>query len=122
MANRVNRRRFLQTAVATGSALAAPNFARVLAAPRPQQRPAAKADSVIFIWLPGGIAQADTWDTKRHTPFESGMKGSELLGTCESIPTSVDDLRFGAGLENMAEVMRHGTLLRSLTNETKFGA
>jgi len=122
MANRVNRRRFLQTSAVTLSAVAAPNFARVLAAGSPQQSPQAKADSVIFIWLPGGIAQADTWDTKRHTPFEPGMKGSELLGTCESIPTSVADLRFGAGLENMAEVMRQGTLLRSLANETKFGA
>ncbi len=83
---------------------------------------AAKADAVIFIWLPGGIAQTDTWDPKRYTPFEAGMKGSELLGTCESIPTSVDGLRFGQGLENIASVMHHGTLLRSLTNETKFGA
>ena len=83
---------------------------------------AAKADAVIMIWLPGGIAQSDTWDPKRYTPFEPGMKGNELLGTCESIPTSVDGLRFGAGLENIASQMHHGTLLRSLTNETKFGA
>ena len=48
---------------------------------------AAKADSVIFIWLPGGIAQQDTFDLKKHTPFQAGMKGSELLGTCPGIPT-----------------------------------
>jgi len=82
----------------------------------------AKADSVIMIWLPGGIAQTDTWDPKQHTPFTPGMKGSDLLGTCPSIPTSIDGLRFGEGLENIASVMHHGTLLRSLTNETKFGA
>ncbi len=80
------------------------------------------ADSVIFIWLPGGVAQADTWDPKQYTPFTPGMKGSELLGTCESIATAVDGLRLGTGLENMASVMQHGTVLRSLTNETKFGA
>ena len=77
---------------------------------------------MIFIWLPGGVAQADTWDPKRYTPFEAGMKGSQLLGTCESIDTPVDGLRIGAGLENIASVMPHATVLRSLTNETKFGA
>jgi hypothetical protein len=50
------------------------------------------------------------------------MTGSELLGTCPSIPTSLDGLRLGEGLENMASVMHHGTVLRSLTNATKFGA
>jgi hypothetical protein len=50
------------------------------------------------------------------------MKGSELLGTCPAIDTSLDGVRFGEGLENMASVMQHGTLLRSLTNATKFGA
>jgi hypothetical protein len=82
----------------------------------------ASADAVILIWLPGGIAQTDTWDVKRFTPFEKGMKGSQVLGTCPSIPTAVDGIRFGAGLENMAAVMDRGTLLRTLTNETKFGA
>src|SRR5260221_2190925 len=50
------------------------------------------------------------------------MKGSELLGTCEAIPTSADGIILGKGLENIASVMKHGTILRSLTNETKFGA
>ncbi len=77
---------------------------------------------MIFIWLPGGIAQNDCWDIKRHTPFEPGMRGDQLLGTCPSIPTSVDGLRFGEGLEQIASVMNRGALVRSLTSETKFGA
>ena len=81
-----------------------------------------RADSMILIWLPGGVAQTDTWDPKQHTPFRAGMKGSELLGTCPSIPTTVDGLRFGAGLEELASVAQHGTVLRSLTSATKFGA
>jgi hypothetical protein len=122
----MQRREFLQRSMTGIGGLALPGSLRSVlaqgdvgevAAPL-----AAKADSVIFIWLPGGIAQTDTWDPKRYTPFEPGMKGSELLGTCKSIPTSVDGLRFGEGLENLASVMKHGTLLRSLTNETKFGA
>jgi hypothetical protein len=120
----MDRRGFIQSALAGAGVLAVPDAWRSALAADAQKAatPIARADSVIFIWLPGGIAQTDTWDPKRHTPFEAGMKGSELLGTCPSIPTSVDGLRFGEGLENMASVMRHGTLLRSLTNQTKFGA
>jgi hypothetical protein len=50
------------------------------------------------------------------------MKGSELLGTCKAIPTSADGVFLGEGLENMASVMHHGTILRSLSYATKFGA
>ena len=129
MAGRMDRRQFITQSLAGGGAWCAAGMlpglatdrARAAEAARAAQL-AARADSVIFIWLPGGIAQTDTWDPKEHTPFEAGMKGSQLLGTCPSIPTSVDGLRIGEGLESFAAVMHHGTVLRSLTNETKFGA
>jgi hypothetical protein len=110
----LSRRDFLRAGLAAG--LVAPSLGAASRKLEP------KADAVIFVWLPGGVAQADTWDVKKFTPFEKGMKGSELLGTCSSIPTSLDGLRIGEGLEQMASVMHHGTVLRSLTNETKFGA
>ncbi len=129
MSARLDRRQFVKLSLATSGALLAPAALESLATrsalgagATPSENPPAKADAVIFIWLPGGIAQSDTWDPKTYTPFEAGMKGSELLGTCPSIATSVDDLRLGEGLENIASVMHHGTLVRSLTNETKFGA
>jgi hypothetical protein len=50
------------------------------------------------------------------------MKASQILGTCPSIATSADGIRLGAGLENIASMMNEGAILRSLTNETKFGA
>src|SRR5205823_8407238 len=50
------------------------------------------------------------------------MKGNQLLGTCPALPTNVDGITFGQGLENMAMVMDKGTLLRSLVSDTKFGA
>jgi hypothetical protein len=84
--------------------------------------PDAKADSVIFIWLPGGVAQTDTWDPKRFTPYQAGMRGSDLLGTCPSIPTAADGIFLGEGMEQIASVMDKGTILRTLTNTTMFGA
>lgn len=81
-----------------------------------------RADACIFIWLPGGIAQTDTWDPKKHTPFSPGMKGRELLGTCPLIPTRADGVQLGAGLEQMASVMDEGLVLRSLSNDVMFGA
>ena len=62
------------------------------------------------------------WDPKGYTPYQKGMKGSELLGTCKPIPTSADGIFLGEGLENIASVMHHGSILRSLAYTTKFGA
>jgi len=125
MANPLDRRQFLGRSLLAGGALAGlsgSNPAQLWARDSAAKRLPGKAESVIFIWLPGGVAQTDTWDVKQHTPFTAGMKGSQLLGTCPSIPTSIDGFQMGEGLENMASVMHHGTVLRSLTNETKFGA
>src|SRR5437763_13627330 len=105
----MNRREFLIGGLAAGASLA-------------QGQTPAKADSVILIWLPGGVAQTDTWDPKKHTSYEKGMKGNQILGTCPIIPTAADGIQFGCGLETIASVMDQGAVLRSLTNETKFGA
>src|SRR5437660_5520962 len=124
---KLTRRQFIQTSVAAAAGVglspyAFADAATEAAAKRAVAKLVPKADAVIHIWLPGGIAQTDTWDPKKYTPFTPGMKGSELLGTCEPIPTSADGILLGKGLEEMASVMKHGTILRSLTNETKFGA
>jgi len=50
------------------------------------------------------------------------MKGSELLGTCPSIPTKADGIVLGEGLESIASVMDKGAIVRSLISDTKFGA
>src|SRR5437588_3065714 len=123
---KITRRQFLQTSVAAaaGAGLSHCAFADAPteAVAKTIAKLVPKADAMIHIWLPGGIAQTDTSDPKKYTPFRPGMKGSELLGTCESIPTSADGIFLGKGLESMASVMNHATILRSLTNETKFGA
>src|SRR5438105_11623461 len=110
----IDRRDFLKAGIATGVSLATTRLSRG-DEPKVVTPPAllpAKADAVIFIWLPGGMAQTDLWDPKRYTPYRKGMKGSELLGTCDSIPTAADDIRIGAGLKNIASVIDRGTILR----------
>src|SRR5580658_363633 len=118
---KINRRKFLQTGAMAAAGLGLAQYGRA-----DQAAPAAKitptADAMIMIWLPGGMAQTDLWDPKKYTPFRAGMKGSELLGTCKAIPTSADGIFLGEGLENIASVMHHGSILRSLAYTTKFGA
>jgi hypothetical protein len=116
----LSRRQFLQSSLAAAAGATLAPYA--LAEDKPGTVPRATADACIFIWLPGGVAQTDTWDPKKHTPYEKGMKGNQLLGTCPIIPTAADGISFGAGLETIASVMDQGAVLRSLTNETKFGA
>ena len=36
--------------------------------------PAATADSMIVLWMAGGMAQTETFDPKRYTPFEPGVR------------------------------------------------
>jgi hypothetical protein len=124
--NRINRRAFLEAgaAAAAGAALSRLAIADPSVAPHvPVIEPVLpRADSMIFIWLPGGMAQTDMWDPKKFTPYRQGMRGNEFLGTCESIPTSADGIRLGAGLEHMASVMHKGTIVRTLSSDVKFGA
>lgn len=111
-----NRRKFLQaTTTGTLSMLAGPIGAatgrRVFAAPRPAAKPT--ADTLIVLWMAGGMAHTETFDPKRHTPFSAGMKADEVLCTFPAIDTAVDDIKISQGLEKTAAVMDRGTLIRS---------
>mgnify|MGYP001172042176 FL=1 len=75
--------------------------------------PAAKADSCILIWMAGGMAAPDTFDPKRYYPFEKGLDVNKILSTFPAIDTNVDGLQISEGLENIAQVMDRGTLIRS---------
>ena len=75
--------------------------------------PAARADSCILIWMAGGMAAPDTFDPKRYFPFEKGLEVNKILSTFPAIDTNVDGLQISEGLENIAQVMDRGTLIRS---------
>jgi uncharacterized protein (DUF1501 family) len=109
--SRLNRRTFL--GVTAGATLAA------LAGRKPQlvqaqsSRPAATADSVIVLWMAGGMAQTETFDPKRYTPFQAGVRTERVLSTFPSIDTAVDHIKISEGLERVAQVMDRGAIIRT---------
>jgi hypothetical protein len=111
-----SRRDFLKTAsAATLSALAAGYARPILAADEPQASLAPTADSVIILWMAGGMAHTETFDPKRYTAFEKGLESKRVLSTFKPIDTAVDHIKFSEGLEQIAGVMDRGTLIRSYT-------
>jgi uncharacterized protein DUF1501 len=108
---RVSRRGFMgATAAATLSALVGREPLLALPQAPPQK---ATADAVIVLWMAGGMAQTETFDPKRYTPFERGVKVEEVLSTFPSIPTAVDTIKFTQGLEQMASVIDRGAVIRT---------
>ncbi len=73
----------------------------------------ARADSVILLWMAGGMAQTETFDPKRFTPYAAGEESNKVLSTFPAIDTAVDDIKISQGLERIGQVMDRGTLLRS---------
>jgi hypothetical protein len=113
--NNWSRRNFLKTAsAATLSALAAP-YSRPIFADDEGPARTATADSVVILWMGGGMAHTETFDPKRYTPFEAGLEPNKVLSTFPSIDTAVDNIKVSEGLEKMAAVMDRGALIRSYT-------
>ncbi|HLK29446.1 MAG TPA: DUF1501 domain-containing protein [Puia sp.] len=71
------------------------------------------ADTVILLWMAGGMAHTETFDPKAYQPYEKGMESKRVLSTFPSFPTSLDGIRFSEGLQSIGSVMDKGTLIRS---------
>jgi uncharacterized protein (DUF1501 family) len=106
------RREFLRQLALAGAATLSMGAPRLLADEK-AVAPAATADACILIWLAGGMAAPETFDPKRYAPYEKGMSYERVLSTFPAIPTSVDGVRICEGLEEIAQVMDRGTLIRS---------
>ena len=76
-------------------------------------KPSATADAVILLWMAGGMCHTETFDPKKYVPFEKGIESKKVYSTFPKIPTSVDGLYFSQGLEEIADVMDRGTIIRS---------
>jgi hypothetical protein len=110
----MTRREFLKTAsAATLSALSAGFPRQVLGETEEKLTPT--ADTVIILWMAGGMAHTETFDPKRYTAFEAGLKPDQVLSTFPQIDTVVDNIKLTQGLENIARVINRATLIRSYT-------
>src|ERR1041385_2904327 len=107
------RRDFVKTAgSATLGALAA-GYPKFAFAEDAAQKITPRADTLMVLWMAGGMAQTETFDPKRYTPFEKGMKPGDMWSTFPAIDTAVDAIKISQGLENVAQVMDRATLIRS---------
>jgi len=112
---RWNRREFLRTASAATLGALAAGYPAQLPADAADENVRATADTVIVLWMGGGMAHTETFDPKQYTPFEKGLDPNRVLSTFPAIDTAVDSIKFSQGLEKMAAVMDRGTLIRTYT-------
>jgi Protein of unknown function (DUF1501) len=110
--SRLSRRGFMgATAAGTLGALVGREPQLVRAQGKPPSP--ATADAVIVLWMAGGMAQTETFDPKRHTPFAPGVRVEQVLSTFPTIDTGVDHIKFTQGLEQIGSVMDRGAVIRS---------
>ena len=73
----------------------------------------ATADTIILLWMAGGMAHTETFDPKAYVPYEKGVESKKVLSTFPKVPTAVDGLYFSEGLESIGSVMDKGAIIRS---------
>jgi hypothetical protein len=109
-----NRRDFLKNSIMAALAAGAPVPALLSGCgARKKTRHDATADTVILLWMAGGMAHTETFDPKKYTAFEKGMEGNRVLSTFPSLPTALDGIQFSEGLQSIGSIMNKGTLIRS---------
>src|SRR6202041_1795308 len=82
-------------------------------ADEPVKHPEPTADTLIILWMAGGMASPETFDPKRYTPYEVGVPSENILCTFPAIDTAVDNIKISQGFENVAKVMVRGAPIRS---------
>ena len=115
----ITRRNFLRVAGTAGLSALGAGYAsssvggwNALAGEEPEKiKPT--ADTLILLWMAGGMAHTETFDPKKYTPFEPGVEAKNVLSTFPSIDTSVDNIKFSQGLESLGKVMNRGALIRT---------
>ncbi len=111
-----SRRDFLAaTSAAALAALAAsePRMLHGFGSEKDEEGIRPTADSMILLWMAGGMAATETFDPKRYAPYETGLEVKKILSTFPAIPTAIDGVSVCEGLENVARVLDRGTLIRS---------
>jgi hypothetical protein len=106
-----SRREFLYAGLAGGIGLSLPNLLRLQAEMKIADVPSveAKADAIIHIYLPGGIAHQESWDPK---PFAS----ADYRGPLTPIKSKIPGAYFGEHFVKTAEIADKLTIIRSMTH------
>jgi hypothetical protein len=105
--SRPSRRQLLRLGFAGGIGLSLSDIFRLNASGAVAESP--KADSIIYLFLQGGIAQQESWDPKPNAPVENrGMFGS--------IPTALPGIRFNELMPHTAQIADRLTVIRSMTH------
>ncbi|MEX2214118.1 MAG: DUF1501 domain-containing protein [Phycisphaeraceae bacterium] len=113
----LTRREFTATGAALATAVLPPLGTAATLAPPHAAPSTSHARTYIHLFHPGGWPATELWDPKPYTPLRPNMRGSDLLSTCESIPTSAPAIRLGAGLDALAPLMHRATIIRSLVDD-----
>ncbi|MCC5930140.1 MAG: DUF1501 domain-containing protein [Cyclobacteriaceae bacterium] len=111
----IKRRDFIKktgAAVAATMALGGPTTGLLTSCQRGKTN-SSSADTVILLYMAGGMAHTETFDPKKYTPYRKGMESAEVLSTFPSVPTALDGIYFSEGLEAIGQIMDKGTLIRS---------
>ena len=70
-----------------------------------------KADSVIFLWMGGGVTHIDSFDPKPDAP-------EEIRGTLSSISTVLPGIQFGEPMRQLAQIADQFCLVRSFSHDS----
>jgi hypothetical protein len=110
----VDRRGFLTVGALGGLGISLGDFFRLQAARAAspgtgRPAPAPPAQSVIYIYLPGGFAHQETFDPKPFAPVD-------YRGPLGSIETAIPGVRFGEVLSHTAKIADKIAVCRSMTH------
>ena len=110
--SKVGRRSFLHVGFLGGVGLTLSDYLKIQESQADQkfyESVEGPAKSVIFIYLPGGMAHQETFDPKPFAPLE-------YRGPMSSIQTSIPDIRLNEMMKNTAKVTDKVTIIRSMTH------
>ncbi len=110
----LDRRMFLHVGFAAGLGLTLDQFLRLQSAQAADAPPAAakkgpKAEALIHIFLPGGMAHQESWDPKPNAPIE-------YRGEMKQVQTKLDGVLFNELLVKTAGIADKITVARAMTH------
>jgi len=108
---RPSRREFLYAGLIGGIGLTLPGYFQMRAMAELKDYPLKnpECDSIIHIFLPGGMAAQETLDPKPYAP-------TEYRGPFNPINTNVTGIQLGAPMQHTAKVADKLTIIRSMTH------